>query len=264
MKQACAGKENWSDPGPPVTIYGNVYHVGTCTITALLVASQDGHVLIDAPTEAAVPSILDNIRRLGFDPRDIRWILNSHEHGDHSGGLAAMKAATGARLAANVAAVAALESGRPDPEDPQASWLGASSPVTVDRVMHDGETLELGALGLVMHATPAHAPGSTSWTWRSCEGNACIAVAYADSNSAPAPRSYRFADHPAAVAQFRRSMDAIATLECDLLLTPHPGQSDMFGRYAGTAPLIDAGACREYAATGRRGLDARLAQEAVQ
>lgn len=262
MLATCAGKEGWAAPGPAYAIFGNVYHVGTCTITVLLVTSPEGHILIDAATEEAAPTILANISSLGFAPRDVRWLLSTHEHYDHSGGLAALKEATGAQVAANAAAVQALQSGLPSPDDPQAAWLDPAAPVVVDRILADGDTIRLGDLVLQMHANPGHAPGSASWTWTSCEGDTCHQIAFADSVSVPAPDSYRFSDHPRRVAEFRAAMDTIAALPCDLLLTPHPAQSRMYERYAGQAPLVMPGACSEYARTGNANLDARLAQEA--
>ena len=63
--------------------------------------------------------MLASIRAAGFDPRDVRWILASHEHDDHVGGLQALKLATGARVAARAEQAAALAAGKPGPEDPQ-------------------------------------------------------------------------------------------------------------------------------------------------
>lgn len=261
MEAICAGQTEWSAPGPPVAIFGNVYHVGTCTITVLLIATPGGHVLIDGATAPAVPGILANIRALGFSPRDVKWILSSHEHWDHADGLAALKAATGARLAANTAEVAALESGRPGPEDPQTGLIRSSTPVRVDRAMKDGASLTIGGLTLTMHATPAHAPGSTSWTWNSCDKADCRHIAYLDSVSIPAAEGYRFSDHPAYVARYRAAVEKMGKLPCDILLTPHPGQSRMYQRYAGKAPLIDPGACAAYASGGEANMSKRLTAE---
>jgi metallo-beta-lactamase class B len=97
---ACEGKDGWSDAAPPAHVFANVYDVGTCGITVLLIASDAGHILIDGATGEAAPGILANIRKLGLDPADVRILLSSHEHLDHVGGLAALKAATGARMIA--------------------------------------------------------------------------------------------------------------------------------------------------------------------
>jgi metallo-beta-lactamase class B len=148
-----------------------------------------------------------------------------------------------------------------EPTDPQAGSLPAYAPIRVDRVMRDGDELAIGPLRLTMHATPGHALGSTSWTWQSCDGDNCPTVAYVDSITAVSADAYRFSDHPDYVATFRRSLDKIAEIECDFLITPHPSVSQLYERLAGDAPLFDDDACRHYATWGREQLDARLARE---
>ena len=259
----CAGKDGWSDPAPPIRIFANVYDIGTCGITVLLVVGDRGSVVIDGATAAAPPSILANIRRLGLGPTDIKLLLSSHEHHDHAGGLRALRQATGARMVARAAARPVLESGVTAPRDPQRDGDRPSYPgVPVDRIVRDGETLVLGSLRLTALATPGHSPGGTSWTWRSCAGATCRTIVYADSVSAVSADGYRFTDHPAYVATLRHSLDRIARLPCDLLITPHPGASDLYPRLAGEKPLADRRGCARYAATGRSGLERRLEQEA--
>lgn len=262
LATACNGRDGWSDAAPPARIYGQIYYVGTCGITVLLIATLQGHVLIDGATEQAVPGILANIRRLGFDPRDVKLILNTHAHIDHAGGLAALKRATGAQLLARAPARTALESGQADADDPQASEPMPFAGVRVDRIVTEGEVVRLGALALTARATPGHVRGGTSWTWRACEGRACRTIVYADSLSAVSADGYRFRDHPALVAQFRTSFARVAGWDCGLLLTPHPGGSDLFERFAGSKPLADRAACKRYAAVAAKRLNDRLAKEA--
>jgi metallo-beta-lactamase class B len=258
----CDQKDGWSDPAPPIRLYGNVYDVGTCGIVVLLIAGDQGHVLIDSGPADAAALVMANIRALGFAPDDVQWIVTSHEHHDHVGGVAELQARTGARVAASTAARRQLETGVADPADPQAGIHDIFPGIRVDRVMQDGEELALGTLRLTMHATPGHAPGSTSWSWRACEGEDCRLVAFADSVTAVSADDYRFSEHPDYVARFREALDAIDAIDCDLVLTPHPGASTLYERLAGDAPLTDPGACRNYAAWGRAQLDARLAREA--
>ena len=121
--------------------------------------------------------------------------------------------------------------------------------------------VRLGGLALASHATPGHAPGGTSWTWRSCEGTRCLEIAYVDSHSALTDGHYRFKDHPIYVDAFERSLDTVAGLPCDLLITPHPAASNLLARFNGDAPLVDPGACQAFAANARANLAARLAEE---
>ena len=263
LADACAGREGWSDPAPPARIFGNSYYVGTCGISVVLIDTPSGLVLIDGATEEAAPSILANIRALGFDPKQVRVLLTSHEHVDHVGGLRALQEATGAQLFARREAVAALTSGTPDAADPQRGAIPPFRGVTVAREIGDGEILPIPGIALVAHATPGHTPGGSSWTWQACEGKDCRTIAFVDSLSAVSADDYRFTDHPAYVAVLRATLKRVPALPCDILITPHPSASDLFARLAGEAPLADANGCRTYAEGAERRLDERLAREAA-
>jgi metallo-beta-lactamase class B len=258
----CQGKDGWTDPAPPVRIYNNVYDVGTCGIVSLLVVTPDGDVLIDSGPEGAAPLVARNIEALGPRLTQVKWILSSHEHHDHAGGITELKRLTGARLAARGEARGALETGVLDPADPQYTPKPSYPGASVDRVLRDGERIELGPIVLTAHATPGHSPGSTSWTWRSCGRGGCSNIAYVDSVTAVSNDGYRFSDHPEYVAVFRRSLEAIAGLDCDILITPHPGASSLYERLSGEQPLADPQSCRRYAEKGIAALEARLAKEA--
>ena len=260
---ACAGKDGWSDPAPPIRIHGNVYDVGTCGIVALLVTGPRGHILIDGATAEAAPGIARNIRRLGLRLRDVKLILATHEHVDHVGGLAALQRLTGATLRLSPAATRVLATGQVDPADPQFGLIDPAPPARTGRPLRDGETVAVGPLRLTAHFTPGHVMGGTSWTWRACKGTRCVRVAYADSLSAVSADGYRFTRHPDRIAALRRSFATVSALPCDLLITPHPTSSDFYARLAGEKPLIDPAACRAYAARAETALDARLAREAA-
>lgn len=253
--------DGWNDRAPPRRIFGNTYYVGTCGIAAILVVGDAGAILIDGATDRAPAAILANIRALGFAPRDIRRLLNTHEHMDHAGGLAGLQRATGAPVLARAPAVATLRSGKPGQDDPQLGELAGFPAVADVRTLSEAETVRIGDLVLQSHATPGHAPGGTSWTWRSCEGPRCLDIAYVDSHTALTDGHYRFADHPGYVAAFERSLDTVAGLPCDLLLTPHPAASNLLARLHGEAPLVDAGACKAFSANARTNLRVRLANE---
>ena len=263
LVRQCEGKEDFSDPAPPARLYANTFYVGTCTVSVLLVTSPQGHVLVDAATEQAAPSVLANIRALGFDPADIRWIVTSHEHFDHVGGLAALVKATGAKVALSAPAAAVLTTGEADPADSQYGDLKsyAIAPVKADQIVKSGSVVRAGPLRLTASLTPGHTIGSTSWTWQSCAGKRCRNISYVDSISALAAPPYRFSDHPEVAARFRRTFAALAKRRCGLLVTPHPSASALFERMLGEQPLTATDACRRYAKAGRARLEALLQKE---
>ena len=268
--KSCGSCAEWNAPREPYRVHGSTYYVGTAGLSAILITSEAGHVLIDGGLPQSAPLIDASIRTLGFRTEDVRLILNSHAHYDHAGGIAALQRASGAAVAAGGAA--ALHGGGPPPDDPQfAIGVQANSfpPVSGARAVRNGETLRVGTLAVTAHLTPGHTPGSTTWTWRSCEGTRCLDVVYADSLTAVSADAYRFGDAGGGryAAAFRRGIDAIGSLPCDVLLTPHPSASGMDEklRRRSAEPaanaFVDAGACRAYADGASRALDRRLAGE---
>lgn len=260
LASACEGRDGWNDPAPPAHIYGNSWYVGTCGISAVLITSPDGHVLVDVGTAEAVPLIIANIEKLGFSAEDIRAIVISHEHADHAGGLAEMQRITGAPVAASRVAAPVLKSGVPDADDPQGGDLPPLSPAPIGWAVEDGEMLTYGTIDLTAHLTPAHSPGSASWTWKSCEGDDCQIMTYADSASAISADGYRFTAHPVRVMGVRMGHAAIAALPCGILITPHPSASGLFERFA-SGKLSDPAACRTYADDAAARFEQRLKDE---
>jgi metallo-beta-lactamase class B len=266
IKSACEGRDGWSDKAPPALVFGNVYMVGTCGITALLITTSKGHILIDGATAKAADSIADNIRTLGFDPKDIRYLLVTHEHLDHAGGLARLKYISGAKFAVRAAARLAMETGLPPKDDPQHGLHPAFPGIKADLIVKDGQTLRIGKQTIKVIATPGHSPGGTSYTWTSCTpAEGCRHFVYADSLNAVSADAYRFSDHPDYVATLRQSMRRIASIKrCDIMISPHPFQSSIFERLAGEKPLVDPSLCKDYVAGAKDRLDKRLAKEAGQ
>jgi metallo-beta-lactamase class B len=249
-------------------VYGNTYYVGTHALSSILITSGAGHVLIDAAVAEAVPQLVANIRALGFRVQDIRLILNSHDHFDHAGGLAAMQRLSSAEVAASAASARVLMQGHSDPDDPQYGSLPRGlEPLAHVRVIRDGETLSVGPLRLTAHLTPGHTPGGTSWTWRSCEAGRCLNMVYADSLSAISAPGFRFSASASALQDFERSFAILAAIPCDILLTPHPEASDTLARLerresgAAADAFVDAGACARYGQQARRDLEKRIAEE---
>lgn len=262
----CPEKPTWSDPARPAHVFGNTWYVGTCGISVILITSAVGHVLIDGATEEAAPSIEANIRALGFRVEDVKFILSSHEHLDHAGGIARLQKDSGAAVVAREPGATTLERGTNDRSDPQFGVLHGFAPINAIRRIKDDEKISLGDLSLAAHATPGHTAGSTSWTWKSCESGDCRNIVYADSLTAVSADDYHFSDeqaHPGVVAGFRKAFKVVANLPCDILMTPHPGASDLFARLGpgATEALIDPAACLRYAEGAANAFDARLAKE---
>lgn len=261
---ACADNDSWDKPSPPFRVYGQTYYVGTCGITALLIASPDGHTLIDSGTHDGALLVHANVRALGFDPLDVKTILMSHEHFDHIGGIARIQGLTGATIVASAPAVGALVSGHPAADDPQAAsghppFPPATGQIEVLTRQSRAELRRNG--GFIALTTPGHTPGALSWTWPACERGSCKQIVYADSLNPISSDGYRFSDHPALVAAFRYGIATLAQAQCDILVTPHPASAKLRERLLGAAPLIDPGGCRAYAATVTERLDKRLATE---
>ncbi len=263
----CTMCAQWTVPHAPVRLHGGTWYVGMETLSALLVTSPQGHVLLDGGLPANAPRILANIRAAGFDPRDVKVIVNSHAHFDHAGGIAALQRATGAEVVALDLSARVLRRGITRRDDPQATDHFDFPPVRRVRTIADGDTVRVGPLALVAHGTGGHTPGGTTWTWRSCEGDRCLDVVYADSQSPISSGPFRYTGS-AAARLFEAGHARIAALPCDLLVTPHPEATRLWERVAARdagdpSALHDAGACRRYAATARAVLATRLAREAA-
>lgn len=271
----CESCDAWNKPHEPFRVFGSTYYVGTDGLSAILLASPQGLILIDGGLPQSAPLIDENIRKLGLRTEDIRLILNSHAHFDHAGGIAALARASGAAVAASADGAKAMVRGHPGDDDPQAGFGRKANQypsVAKVKAVRDGETLTVGPLAVTAHLTPGHTPGSTSWTWRACEGNTCLNIVYADSLTAVAAPGFRFtgdAAHPATAGTFRASIDKVAALPCDILMSPHPGFWDRDEKLAGRArqvrpdPFIDRSGCRAYAENAAQQLDKRLAQEGL-
>jgi metallo-beta-lactamase class B len=269
---ACSDCDAWNKPHEPFRVFGSTYYVGTAGLTSLLITSEAGSILLDGALPQSAPLIDRSIRALGFRTQDIRLILNSHEHYDHAGGIAALQRATGATVAASEAGARALMRGYPTADDPQyeSGRTLAVTPVTNVRIVKDGEVVRVGDLAVTAHLTPGHTPGSTTWTWRSCEGPRCLDMVYADSLTAISDPGFRFtgdAKRPSIVERFRRTIATVEQLPCDVVLSTHPSATGVHAKFArykahpNVNPFIDANGCRDYAAAARKRLDARVAEE---
>jgi len=267
----CDDCETWNKPREPFKVYGNTYFVGTDGLSAILITGNDGHVLLDGGLEQSAAVIDANIRKLGFKTQDVKLIVNSHGHFDHAGGIAALQRASGARVAASPSGAEALRRGENTTDDPQYGFgkqFNGFPPVENVDVISDDESLTVGNVTITAIFTPGHTPGSTTWTWQSCEGLTCLNMVYADSISAAAAPGFKFTDKPEVVALFRRSITRLGELPCDIVISTHPSATNLDAKIKRREarkpgepdPFVDRG-CRALAATAMKGLEARIAEE---
>lgn len=268
---ACA---DWNGDQAPFRIIGNTYYVGVHGVAAVLIKTRAGLILLDGGLPQSVPLIIAHIRALGFHVSDVRWILSSHAHFDHAGGIAALQRISGANVAASTLAAPVLQTGLLPHDDPQydAGKGRGFPPVAHVSPLLDGESITLGEVTVTAHYTPGHTPGGVTWTWQSCGNLSCQDIVYADSLNAAPSGNFRFDDpahHPDPVRTLRHSIAVVRALRCDVVISVHPGFTDVFAKAAANSrdptrnAFVDATGCRAYADAASAGLDAELKREAT-
>jgi metallo-beta-lactamase class B len=216
---------------PPHKIVGDIYYVGTKTLSSFLVVTRQGHILIDTTYERNIPAIRKSVEQLGFKFSDIKIVLGNHAHGDHMEGDALVKQLTGAQVMAMAEDVPALQAMKPG---------GKAHPV--DKTLHDGESVTLGGTTLVAHLTAGHTRGGTTWTTRVQDGGKAYDVVFFCSLRAGGTVT------PAIAAELDHSFSLVRALPCDVPLGDHPAQYGMTAKYdklksGGPNPFVDKANC---------------------
>ena len=224
-------EEDQTTAFPPHKVIGNIYYVGTRTLSSFLITTREGHILINSTYERNVRTIEKSVTQLGFKFEDIRVLLGTHAHGDHQEGDALIKQLTGAQVVVMQEDVPALEAIRPG---------GKAHPI--DRLLRDGDKVTLGDTSLVAHLTAGHTRGCTTWTMTTQEGGRTFNVVFACSYRAPGNVT------PEIEGEFNRTFRILRSLPCDVPLGDHPAQYNMAAKYArlnksGSNPFIDAANC---------------------
>ena len=254
----------WNRPAEPFEVVHGVYYVGTEELAAWLIPTEDGLVLIDGALEESAPLIEANIRRLGFRFEDVRFLLNSHAHFDHSGGLAQLKRDSKAQLIASREDQVALETGRYVGNEAEADLN--FEPVKVDRFIADGEVLTLGSVRLTAHLTPGHTSGCTTWTLPVVSQGQSLDVVFYCSTSVALNRLWPIEQYPGIVDDYRRSFARLATLPADVFLANHKDFFRLWEKRAemrpnGPNPFVDASELGRFVEASRAQFEKDLAAQ---
>lgn len=236
MERAAAVKlfDSWKAPVPPRHLVGNLYYVGAIGVSSYLITTPEGHILIDTGFDETVPIVQRGIEALGFKLSDVKFMLSSHAHVDHTGGHARMKRLTGAKVVASAEDARVLESGGTKDFIPFPKDLTTYEPVKVDRIVADGDTVKLGGVTLTAHLTPGHTRGATTWTMDVVEDGRPYRVVFFSSVSISPGTQLTGPDaaYPEIVSDLEQSLAKLKALRCDLFFAPHGAQFAMAEKFA--------------------------------
>ncbi len=263
-----AGKEaiedtvqNRSVAVEPRKIVGNIYYVGSNLISSFLITTPAGHILLDTGHAQMLPQLKANIEKLGFKASDVKMLLNSHAHFDHCGGFAEFRRETGARLVASEADGELMARGGKG----DFAWGDdlAYEPVTPERIIADGEKVELGGVSMTAHLTPGHTKGCTTWSMRVNENGQAYDVVFVCGLTVSTYKLTNNDRYPNIVEDARKSLEKLRGIHADVMLAPHGFYFDYEEKAkrqtVGTAnPFIDAKELGRHVAEMEKELDAAI------
>ena len=255
---------NWNKPTEPFTVIDNIHYVGTNGLAVYLISTPAGHVLIDTAMPEATAQIKSSIEKLGFKVADIKVMINTHAHIDHTGGFAELKQATGAQLISGTADKPLLEGGYYPGRETVAELK--FPPVKVDRTVGEGDTVTVGGATLTAHATPGHSPGCTSWTMTVKDGAETRSVIFFCSATVALNQLVGAPTHPTIVDDYRKTFAYARGVKADVLLAPHPEMYGMAEKRAMMAagkpnPFVKPGEFNTYVAGLEKAFEEGLAKQ---
>ena len=258
----------WNDHEAPFRLAGPIYYVGTRHLAAFLVASPQGHILIDGGMPSTAPIIEKSIRGLGFKPEDIRILLTTQAHFDHVGSHAHFKKLSGAMVQAMTGDETLLrDGGKSDylfADRPEAHF----PPVTVDRVLKDGDIVTIGGVRITARHTPGHTPGSATYEMTVKDAGRDYRVVFAASTTVnPGTRLVKAPSYPGIMADFRRTFEVLQSLQPDIFLSGHSGFFNLQAKRAAmpkdnpAAAFVDPDGYRTLIAERRKAFESVVAKE---
>jgi len=217
-------------PFEPRRIIGNIYYVGANLISSFLIVTPAGNILLDTGPSQMLPQVAANIENLGFKLQDVKVLLNSHAHDDHCGGFAETKRRTGATLIASKLDGDLMKRGGKG----DFYWGDDAKyePVTPDRIVSDGERVEIGGVRLTAHLTPGHTKGCTSWSMRVLEDGKNYDVLFLCGLTVSPYKLTNNDKYPNIVQDERSTLQRLGGMHADVLLAPHGFYFDLEGKVA--------------------------------
>ncbi len=262
----------WTTPIAPFQIADNLYYVGSQDLASYLVVTPKGNILINANLASSPPQIRASVEKLGFRWQDSKILLNSQAHFDHMAGAAEVIRETHAKNMVMDGDVNIAETGgRTDFLAPSPNIL-TYTPVHVDRVLHDGDTVSLGGVTLTAHKTAGHTRGCTTWTMRShvpgepagTLRNIVIVggVSFWSEYHFVASPHHRVS-YPGIVQDFQHTFAVLHALPCDVFLGAHGNYFDMRGKLEhypqdGAQVFIDQAGYQHFVAEAQRTFEQAL------
>ena len=221
---------DWTTPFPGHRVIGNLYAVGTEGLGVFLITSDEGHILINTGLEDSTPLIRENIDSVGYRLEDIRILLTMQAHWDHTAALAEIREITGAEMWATAGDGRVLEDG--GFSDPHFGGRVSFRPVEVDRIIGDGEIIELGDIRLRVHHHPGHTEGSSSYSMQVTEDGRDYNVVVA--NMGTINEGKRLVDdptYPGVADDFARTFASQKAMDVDVWVAAHGGQYGLLDKY---------------------------------
>jgi metallo-beta-lactamase class B len=230
-----ADSPEWRQPFAAHRVVGNIYYVGTYDLASFLVVTPAGNVLINGGLADSVPLMRKSVADLGFQWKDIRWMLTTQAHYDHVAAFAEIQRTTGARLLATAADAVLLEDGGKSDFHFGAPEFNYA-PVNVAERIQDGQTLKFGGTEITVHLHPGHTKGSASYAIPVTEGGRTYRVLIANIGTInPGVKLVGNAKYPGIAQDYAKTFEKQKALTCDIFLSSHASQYGLHRKYASGA-----------------------------
>lgn len=225
-----AQNPNWTRPFPSHRVIANLYAVGTYDLGVFLITDEEGHILINTGLEDSTSLIRENVESLGFRLDDVEILLTMQAHWDHTAAMAEIRELADAEVWATAGDARVLEDG--GFSDPHFGGRQSFRPVSVDKLITDGEVIELGEIRLTAHEHPGHTEGSSSYTLQVTENGRDYDVAIANMGTINAgKRLVVDPTYPGVSEDFARTYASQKAMDVDVWVSAHGGQYSLHDKY---------------------------------